>query len=67
MTKSCDHMIEAQHMASCDLAPFLFHMEDPEPQFTQHDLMLSNLHQSEAHLSVKCTYTTQATQRRLEG
>jgi len=49
MTKSHDHIIKAQHMASCDLAtPFLFHIEDPEPRSTQHDLMLPDPHQSEA-------------------
>ena len=49
MTKSHDQMTKAQHMASCDLAtPFLFHIEDPEPWSTQHDLMLPDPHQSEA-------------------
>jgi hypothetical protein len=48
MTKSCDHITKAQHMASYDLAPFLFCIEDPEPRSTQHDLMLPDLHQSEA-------------------
>jgi hypothetical protein len=50
MTESHDHMIKAQHMALCDLAPFLFHMEDPEPQSTQHDLMLWNPHQSRSSM-----------------
>jgi len=34
MTKLHDRMIKAQHMASCDLAPFPFHIGDPEPQST---------------------------------
>jgi hypothetical protein len=49
MTKSRDRITKAQHMALCDLAtPFLFHIEDPEPRYTQHDLMLPDPHQSEA-------------------
>ena len=49
MTKSHDRITKVQHMASCDLAtPFLFRIEDPEPQSTQHDLMLPDPHQSEA-------------------